>query len=329
MGMGNGKMPKVLAKTSHTKSEMSDDDCEKISNPSLKANLFPSLMRQVEDSKEMPLVKVENPEDTIYATDSDDNEAILVEDSVSPVYSTAFSRGEWTPPEWTSADLPGQDKCGQESLIQRQALSSPINLSQAPKASSSSVMKSPAAKFQLGHGKNPGFTTATGKPMVVSKSSKAKVLNLFMDEMIECSDVPNEDFPDDFPEILEEHQNPDKKRPLSPVSESPLKYDRKKIKTILKREDVLDVFLEVYDLFYVHKTGKQTIKAQIENLTKENEALKIRVSNLQKEMSDRQEEAKQLKDDLEKYTTLLLLGCNNSPDQGKKSGFFVGAAPTI
>ena len=105
---GNGKMPKVLAKTSHTKSEMSDDDCEKISNPSLKANLFPSLMRQVEDSKEMPLVKVENTEDTIYATDSDDNEAILVEDSVSPVYSTAFSRGEWTPPEWTSADLPGQ-----------------------------------------------------------------------------------------------------------------------------------------------------------------------------------------------------------------------------
>lgn len=129
--------------------------------------------------------------------------------------------------------------------------------------------------------------------------------------------------------ILQEHQNLDKKRPLSPVSESPLKYDRKKIKTILKREDVLDVFLEVYDLFYVHKTGKQTIKAQIENLTKENEALKIRVSNLQKEMSDRQEEAKQLKDDLEKYTTLLLLGCNNSPDQGKKSGFFVGAAPTI
>ena len=58
--MGNGKMPKVLAKTSHTKSEMSDDDCEKISNPSLKANLFPSLMRQVEDSKETTLVSLKS-----------------------------------------------------------------------------------------------------------------------------------------------------------------------------------------------------------------------------------------------------------------------------
>ena len=62
----------------------------------------------------MPLVKVENPEDTIYATDSDDNEAILVEDSVSPVYSTfstAFSRGEWTPPGWlpeSTLDFPEQ-----------------------------------------------------------------------------------------------------------------------------------------------------------------------------------------------------------------------------
>ena len=65
---------------------------------------------------------------------------------------------------------------------------------------------------------------------------------------------------------MQEHENPDKKRPLSPVSESTLYYDRKKIKTILKREDVLDVFLEVYDLFYVHKTGKQTIKAQIGNV---------------------------------------------------------------
>ena len=106
-------MPKVLAKTSHTKSEMSDDNCgEKISNPSLKANLFPSLMRQVEDSKEMP--QVENPEDTIYATDSDDNEAIPNVDSVSPEYSTfstAFSRGEWTPPGWlpeSTSDFPGQ-----------------------------------------------------------------------------------------------------------------------------------------------------------------------------------------------------------------------------
>ena len=60
----------------------------------------------------------------------------------------------------------------------------------------------PKAKFRLRHNKNPGFTTATGKPMAISSSSKAKVLHLFEDE-IDCNDVQNEDFPDDFPEIPE------------------------------------------------------------------------------------------------------------------------------
>ena len=35
---------------------------------------------------------------------------------------------------------------------------------------------------------NAGFTTATGKPMAISKSSKAKVLDLFKDDMTECSE---------------------------------------------------------------------------------------------------------------------------------------------
>ena len=132
-------------------------------------------------------------------------------------------------------------------------------------------------------------------------------------------------------------ENPDNKRPLSPVSsglsdnEQKKKkfsgltdYELTKMKTICKQDDVIDALLDLSDLMYISRNGKESFQTQLANLSKEHEVLKKKFFELENEMFRTKEEVKQLKDQLEKYTTLLLLNCNSSPDDRKKSGFFVG-----
>lgn len=410
-------MPKVLAKTSRDKPKISDDNGEELSSPSLKESLFSHISQSQEDSEEMSMT--ENPDQTVYATDSDDNDKdpFPLEDPVSPVYKSQVMT--WKT-ELTS-DLPEKDK---RDVVKRdlgkpnEPFKSPLtpkfrkfrlrhnkspglsakapsssevkkepedpenmlilakypprakfrlrhnkNPGLSAEASSSSHYEAkkmllgssaedpenmflkgvlarypPKAKFRLRHNKNPGFTTATGKPMAISSSSKAKVLHLFEDE-IDCNDVQNEDFPDDFPEIPEAKENPENKRPLSPVSsglsdnEQKKKkfsgltdYELTKMKTICKQDDVIDALLDLSDLMYISRNGKESFQTQLANLSKEHEVLKKKFFELENEMFRTKEEVKQLKDQLEKYTTLLLLNCNSSPDDRKKSGFFVGGA---
>ena len=81
-------MPKVLAKTSRDKPKISDDNGEELSSPSLKESLFSHISQSQEDSEEMSMT--ENPDQTVYATDSDDNDKdpFPLEDPVSPVYKS-------------------------------------------------------------------------------------------------------------------------------------------------------------------------------------------------------------------------------------------------
>ena len=96
------------------------------------------------------------------------------------------------------------------------------------------------------------------------------------------------------------------------------------MKTICKQDDVIDALLDLSDLMYISRNGKESFQTQLANLSKEHEVLKKKFFELENEMFRTKEEVKQLKDQLEKYTTLLLLNCNSSPDDRKKSGFFVG-----
>ena len=87
----SGKMPKVLAKTSRDKPKVSDDEYEELSSPSLKESLFPHISQSQEDSEDCEEMSMtENPDQTIYATDSDDNDRdpFPLEDPVSPVYKS-------------------------------------------------------------------------------------------------------------------------------------------------------------------------------------------------------------------------------------------------
>merc|ERR1712029_527787 len=155
-----------------------------------------------------------------------------------------------------------------------------------------------------------------------------------MGDEIDCNDVPNEDFPDDFPEIPEVKENQDNKRPLSPVSsglsdnEQKKKkfsgltdYELTKMKTICKQDDVIDALLDLSDLMYISRNGKESFQTQLANLSKDHEVLKKKFFELENEMFRTKEEVKQLKDQLEKYTTLLLLNCNSSPDDRKNPDF--------
>merc|ERR1712029_248595 len=98
------------------------------------------------------------------------------------------------------------------------------------------------------------------------------------------------------------------KRPLSPVSsglsdnEQKKKkfsgltdYELTKMKTICKQDDVIDALLDLSDLMYISRNGKESFQTQLANLSKEHEVLKKKFFELENEIFARKKSLNNLK----------------------------------